>query len=217
MEVSNNGSRPQPTGQQVYSTASDSSHGKKSKKSKDSNGFFSLRTLYGVLLVGVAILIIALIAYVINADTKSESSYVNKSQYQAVFVNVTGSSGGQAYFGHIQQLNSQYIELTGVFYLEPGSSNNQFTLNNLSCALYNPNDTMIINRSQVAFWENLKSNSQVTTDINKWYTDNLQCSAASSASGSTGTSSTTGSTTGTTGTTGTTSTTTPSTTTTTKP
>jgi len=184
MEVSNNGSRPQPTGQQVFSTASDTSRAKKPKKD-GKNKILSLKTLYIILLVGVAVLIIALIAYVINAETKSESSYVNKSQYQAVFVNVTGSSGGQAYFGHIQQLNSQYIELTGVFYLEPGSSNNQFTLNNLSCALYNPNDTMIINRSQVAFWENLKSNSQVTTDINKWYTDNLQCSSASSATGAT--------------------------------
>ena len=188
MEVSNNGSRPQPTGQ-VYSTASDTSHGKKPKKS---NSLLSIRTLYVILLVGIAVLIIAIIVFVINANTKSESSYVNKNQYQAVFVNVTGSSGGQAYFGHITQLNSQYIELSGVFYLEPGSSNNQFTLNNLSCALYNPDDTMIISKAQVAFWENLKSNSQVTTDINKWNTDKLQCSAASAATNATGAAATTG-------------------------
>jgi hypothetical protein len=190
MDVSNNGGRPQPTGQQVYSTASDATRGKKSKKFNKKK-IFSLKTLYGILLVGIAVIIISLIAFIITSTVNSESSYVNKSQYQAVFVNVTGSSGGQAYFGHIQKINSQYIELTGVFYLEPGSSNNQFTLNNLSCALYNPNDTMIINRAQVAFWENLKSNSQVTTDINKWNTDNLQCSAASATSGSSTTTPTT--------------------------
>jgi hypothetical protein len=191
MEVSNNGTRPQPIGQQV----GDTPHGKKIKKG---GKLINLKNLSLVLLVSIAVLVVAVILFVV-LDTNSESSYVTKSDYQAVFVNVTGSSGGQAYFGHIVQLNSKYIELTGVFYLEPGSTNNQFTLNNLSCALYNPQDTMIINRDQVAFWENLKTNSQVTTDINKWHTDNLQCSssdasAAGSTTGSTGSTSTTGTT-----------------------
>ena len=180
MEVSNNGTRPQPTGQQVNPTIGEvSSHGKKPKRAKIN--ILSLRTVLVILLVGIGVLVIALIAYVIVNNGNNESSYVVKADYQAVFVNVTGSSGGQAYFGHVTQLNSKYIELTGVFYLEPGSTNNQFTLNNLSCALYNPQDTMIINRDQVAFWENLKTNSQVTTDINKWFTDKLQCSSSGSA------------------------------------
>lgn len=191
MDVSNNGSRPQPTGQQVFSTASDGSQGKKGKSKKlGKDKLLSLKTLWAILLIGIAVIIIAVIVSIITSSFNDESSYVKKNQYQAVFVNVTGSSGGQAYFGHITQLNSKYIELTGVFYLEPGSTNNQFTLNNLSCALYNPEDTMIINRDQVAFWENLKSNSQVTTDINKWHTDNLQCSSNSSGSGAAGTSTT---------------------------
>lgn len=197
MEVSNTGIRPQPTGQPVVAPEN-------KKKKRIKNKILSLRTLWLVLLVGIAVLIIAVIAFVVNNSVSSQSSYVNKSEYQAVFVNVTGSSGGQAYFGHIVQLNSKYIELTGVFYLEPGSTNNQFTLNNLSCALYNPQDTMIINTDQVAFWENLKSNSQVTSDINKWNTDNLQCSSSGNATS--GATSTTPSTT-------TPSTTTPSTTT----
>lgn len=181
MDVSNNGGRPQSTGQVFANTNTDMSpHGKKTKHTKES--VFSLKTVWMILFVGIAVLVVALIAYVVTNTVKSEASYVSSSDYQAVFVNVQGSSGGQAYFGHIQQINSQYIELSNVFYLEPGSSNNQFTLNNLSCALYNPQDTMLINRSQVAFWENLKTNSQVTSDINKWYTDNLQCSASTTAS-----------------------------------
>jgi hypothetical protein len=195
MEVSSNGGRPQPIGQ-VNANGPESSRNKNSKK--DGKGIFSLRILWIVLLVGIAVLIIAVIASVVNSTFKSEDSFVNPSQYQAVFVNVTGSSGGQAYFGHIKAINSQYIQLDNVFYLEPGSSNNQFTLNNLSCALYNPQDTMIIKTAQVAFWENLKPNSQVTTDINKWYTDNLQCSTNKSGSTATPKSGTSG--TGTTGT-----------------
>ena len=200
MEVSSNGGRPQPIGQ-MNANGSETPHAKKSKKQKE--GFFSLKTLSVILILGIAVLIITVLASVLNGNLKSESSFVNSSNYQAVFVNVTGSSGGQAYFGHIKTLNSQYIELTNVFYLEPGSSNNQFTLNNLSCALYNPEDTMIIKSGQVAFWENLKSNSQVTTDINKWYTDNLQCSKSSTAP-ATGAAPTTGTGTTTTPTTGTT-------------
>jgi hypothetical protein len=221
MEISNNGTRPQPTNQFANRPQPETHPHHDGRKTKNERtGLMSLKTLYGVLLVGVAILIIATITSVITNTVKNESNYVNKNSYQSVFVNVAGSSGGQAYFGHIQEINSQYIELTGVFYLEPGSTSNQFTLNNLSCALYNPEDTMIIKTDQVVFWENLKSNSQVTTDINKWYTDKLSCSSTASAStsagatttGATGTSATGTSGTGTASTTGTgASTTTPST------
>jgi hypothetical protein len=125
-------------------------------------------------------------------------NFVNKSDYQAVFVNVTGSSGGQAYFGKITSISPQYIVLDDVFYLEPGSTSNQFTLNNLNCALYSPNDTMVVNMSQVDFWENLASTSQVTKDINTYNSKNLKCGTASTATSD-----------ATTGTTGTTATTTP--------
>lgn len=155
MELSNNGGRPQFSSRpQTTAPAPEvnapTHHGKRSRH--PDHKFINLRGLFSILLIGIAILVIALIAFVINNTVKNESSYVNKSEYQSVFVNVTGSSGGQAYFGHIQEINSQYIVLTGVFYLEPGSTNNQFTLNNLSCALYNPQDTMIIKTDQVAFW-----------------------------------------------------------------
>ena len=184
MEVSNNSGKPQSPSP-AYSAGSESSHSKKSKNG--GKGFFSLSTLWIILIIGIAVLILALIAYTVTGTVKNEGGFVSNKDYQAVFVNVTGSSGGQAYFGHIKTINTQYIELQNVFYLEPGSSNNQFTLNNLSCALYNPQDTMIIKAAQVAFWENLKPNSQVTTDINKWYTDNLQCKSSTPAAGATGT------------------------------
>lgn len=213
MDVSNNGGRAQPTSHpnvrpqttnQVYTNSEPAPH---HKQPKNKFKIISLRTLFAILLIGIAVLLIALVAYVVNNTVKNEGSYVNKSSYQAVFVNVIGSSGGQAYFGHIQQINPQYVELTNVFYLESGTKNNQFTLNNLSCALYSPEDTMIIKTDQVLFWENLSSTSSVSKDISKWYADKLTCNSSSSTNQTGATTTTPGTSTDTTGTTGTTGTT----------
>ena len=78
-------------------------------------------------------------------------------------------------------MNPNYIIMDNVFYLQPGSTSNQFTLNSLTCALYNPQNQIIIKTPQVAFWENLSKSSQIVTDINKWQTDKLQCAKSSTA------------------------------------
>jgi hypothetical protein len=206
MEITQRGPRPQPTNNFVANQPTPPNphqEGGRSGKSKKKLNFLSMRTGSMILLLGILAILIVIIAYLSFGNFFNEGSYVNKSQYQAVFVNINGSSGGQAYFGNITAINSKNIVLSNVFYLQSGSSSNQFTLNNLSCALYNPQDQMIINRDQVAFWENLKSNSQVTQDINKWNSEKLQCATPSSNSSSS-TSSTTGTTgTGTSSTTGT--------------
>jgi len=152
---------------------------------------FSMKFATVILLFGILVILVALIGTIATNNNTKESSFVNTNDYQAVFVNVTGSSGGQAYFGHIASINSSYIVLNDVFYLEAGTSSNQFTLNNLGCALYNPTDQMVINRDQVDFWENLRSNSQVTSDIGKWNTEKLTCPTNSSTTGTTPTTPTT--------------------------
>lgn len=170
-------------------------------------------------LVGlVALLILVLIVtFAWGGVSNQQSKYVNKDEYQAVFINVNGTSGGQVYFGHIKALTSQYIDLTNVFYIQnqssgSSSSNNAYTLIKLGCELHGPEDQMVINQSQVYFWENLKSNGQVTQKIDQYYKQNpsgQSCSTSSSSatqsSASTQTPATTG-TTPTTSSTGTTST-----------
>ena len=76
---------------------------------------------YIVLLVGVVVLIVGLILLFSFNHVGQESSLIDKNDYQSIFVNVTGSNGGQAYFGHIISLNTNYIVLNDVFYLQPGS------------------------------------------------------------------------------------------------
>lgn len=212
MDLNQHSGRPQPTNQYATTSAA-GAHPQEAghKKQKKPFKLLSLRGVTALLFLGVGIILFILLVYVVLGHINDESSYVNKSDYQVVFININGSSGGQAYFGNITSLTSKYIILDNAFYLQAGTSSNQFTLNNSSCALYNPQDQMIINRDQVAFWQNLKPGSAVTTDINKWYSEKLQCSKSSA--NSTGTSSTTGTsgatsagTTGTSGTSGTTST-----------
>ncbi|HUD06334.1 MAG TPA: hypothetical protein VMR34_00455 [Candidatus Saccharimonadales bacterium] len=158
------------------STGGGEDHPTKSKRTK--GNLYGMRFLTSLLLLGIAAIVVMTIAFLaVGRYVYGENTYVNKNEYQAVFVNVTGSSGGQAYFGHISSISPSYIVLTGVFYLQPGASANQFTLNNLSCTLYGPEDTMVINRAQVDFWENITSGSQVAKNINTWNSDKLQCSS----------------------------------------
>lgn len=162
--------------------------GKKHDSERFGGKFFNVGSI--VLLVSIAILVGALASYFAVGNNGNEGQYVNNNEYQAVFVNVNGTSGGQVYFGHIKSLTSNYIDLTNVFYIQnqsssSSSSSNAYTLVKLGCELHGPEDQMIINGSQVYFWENLKSTGQVTQKINQYYKDNpngQNCSQSSSSS-----------------------------------
>ena len=79
-----------------------------------------------LLLVALAVLVLAVIWILINGgSTKAESSYVNSSKLQAVFL-----TNDQVYFGHITELNSKYLALNSIYYLQTqnnGSSNTTTT------------------------------------------------------------------------------------------
>jgi hypothetical protein len=131
-------------------------------------------------LVAVVILIVAVIVLVManNSTTtaNNESSYIKTNKLQAVFLNT-----GQVYFGNINTLNNNYLVLTDIYYLQTSSSgssssstssNSNVTLVKLGCELHKPYDQMIINRSQVTFWENLQSDGQVAQAVAKYQAEN---------------------------------------------
>jgi len=162
----------------------------RAKDSEERERFSKIFSIGSVaLLVSIAILIGAVASYFAFGNTGNESQYINKNEYQAVFVNVNGTSGGQVYFGHIQNLSSGYIDLTNVFYIQnqntsSSSKSSSYTLVKLGCELHAPEDQMVINRSQVYFWENLKSSGQVAQKIKQWYQQNpngQNCSQSSSS------------------------------------
>ncbi|HXY17901.1 MAG TPA: hypothetical protein VEH48_00580, partial [Candidatus Nitrosopolaris sp.] len=103
----------------------------------------------------IAVILLVVIGWMIynNPTSSSESKLVDKSKYQAVFLNggvTSGSVAYSTYFGHVTKLNDNYLVLDNVYYLTDqsttsGSSNPQLV--KLGCQqLHSPYDEMVINR-----------------------------------------------------------------------
>jgi len=138
-----------------------------------------------VMLVVVVIVVVGVIWWGVSmhrdAKTNSESSAVNTSEYQAVFL-----TNGQVYFGKLKVVNPSYLKLSNIYYLQvqstsggttsasqlsastSGTNGNNVQLVKLGNELQGPEDMMAINREQVLFWENLKPTGKVTQAINTY-------------------------------------------------
>jgi len=152
-----------------------------------------------VVLVGSALLLAAVALYLgfSGTPTTSESKQIDTSKYQAVFLNGGATSGSVAYttyFGHVTKLNGSYLILKDVYYLTTASSTDQSQaanpqLTKLGCQqLHSPYDEMVVNRNQVAFWENLQDSGKVVQAIKQFKQQNPNgpnCSASTSNSQST--------------------------------
>ena len=161
-----------------------------SNKGSDGGKWSRIAVVAGI--ATVVILIVALIVLLAaqnkNANDTSEANYIKTSDMQAVFLNT-----GQVYFGKIGTLNSSYLTLTNIYYLQTASNgssttsaNSNVTLVKLGCELHKPYDQMVINRAQVTFWENLDSSGQVGKAVAKYQASNPthQCVDQSSSAGS---------------------------------
>ena len=155
---------------------------------RSSNDLFALGARIGnnVLLFAVAILIAALAWLTYTSKPASEAKLVDATKLQAVFLNT-----GQVYFGNISALNKDFTVLHNVYYLQSQTSTTtkstspNLSLIKLGCELHMPYDQMIINSSQVTFWENLSDNGQVGKAVAQFKSQNpngQQCSSAPSSS-----------------------------------
>lgn len=180
MDFSNRNAQSQSSAPSARNTSAGggfSPNGGNNNKAKkaDSGEFKRILTVLGVLVV--AILIGAVIALLVssNNNVKAESKYVETNKLQAVFLNT-----GQVYFGHIKSLNEKYFVVTDIYYLQATNSNaagsssagNNVTLVKLGCELHEPYDQMVINSSQVTFWENLQDGGQVAKAVSTFQKDN---------------------------------------------
>lgn len=170
MDFANRGTRPVNT-ENASTSSSPASH---SNKSSNKNNAKLTRIMSVVLLFSVTLVALALIAFMVFGGSKSESDYVKKNQYQAVFLN-----GGQVYFGKIGDYTGKYLTLKDIYYLrvnqqvQPGQTSAAANQNDVSLAklgneLHGPDDEMVINRSEVQFWENLKDDGQVVKAITEY-------------------------------------------------
>lgn len=137
------------------------------KKPKGLRGVMKLIT--SSMVISVALLITAVMAFVIFGGRPGEGELIKAGQYQAVFLN---DQNGQVYFGKLSLVNSQYYRLTDIFYVrveqvQPGTGEptQNISLAKLGSELHGPEDEMFIPKDKVLFWENLKDDSKVVTAI----------------------------------------------------
>lgn len=146
-----------------------------------------------IVIVGSALLLAAVALYLaLSGGGAGESKKVDSTKYQAVFLNGGATSGSVAYttyFGHVSTLNDKYFVLKDVYYLttEQTTANQAANpqLTKLGCQqLHSPYDQMVINRNQVAFWENLQDSGKVVQAIKQFQQQNPNgpnCTAAASS------------------------------------
>jgi hypothetical protein len=158
-----------------------------------------IRVASVVLLFSLTILAVA-IAILMYIGKDNEGSYVKEKSYQAVFL-----TNGQVYFGQVKDFTKSYVNLQDIYYLNSQDQTTQsenkdqsaaFSLVKLGCELHGPTDQMIINREQVSFWENLKTDGKVAQAIKQWQGQNPDGQKCTDTSNSTQQSTTNGATTG---------------------
>lgn len=135
------------------------------------NGDGSKKT--ALVVVGVVVLLVlAVVGWMLWGKMAGGSSAeIKGDRYQALFL-----TNGQVYFGKLANVDDKYVKLTDIYYLQvqqqvqPDQNKNsnqqpQVSLAKLGSELHGPEDTMMVNRDQVLFWENLKNDGKVVEAI----------------------------------------------------
>lgn len=124
--------------------------------------FFKRKTSVIGILIGIILLAGAAFYFL-----KMGTGGLIDSGYQAVFL-----TNGQVYFGKLQIVNDSYMKISSVYYIQnstaatpqqgsgadAGATNIQLVP--LTGAVHGPKDEMVIAKSQVLFFENLKDDGQ---------------------------------------------------------
>lgn len=175
MDLNNHGFRPnqsnqaghnaQPGAAPLHRPPDPSKKGLKQRAFKDKS---LINVVYVALLFSVTVVLIAaLMALVFHKNNaNSENRLVDREKYQAIFLN-----NGHVYFGKIGKINSQYITIYDLFYLrvdqpvqpERGNVPESIELVKFGCELHRPQDSMVVSRAQVSFWENLTDETDINT------------------------------------------------------
>ena len=160
----------------------------KRKNMSDDNKLMKIgQVVFGAILIILIVAVLAVLTFNNNSST-NESSYVKSGQLQAVFLNT-----GQVYFGNLKSINNNYFVLENIYYLQTQSSSSStsttsssssVSLVKLGCELHAPYDQMVINSSQVTFWENLKSTGQVAKAVAAFEKANPNGQTCSTSTGS---------------------------------
>lgn len=139
---------------------------------------FSFKKLIKPLILAVLAVILIFGGYFLFKSATSSS--IDGNKYQAVFL-----SNGQVYFGKLKVQNGGYMVLSNIYYLQSktditsgdiqaaaSDSEASVELVKLGSEIHGPVDQMVINKDQVLFFENLKSDGKVAQSIAKYESQN---------------------------------------------
>lgn len=124
-----------------------------------------------------AVLLCALTTGLIWSAVRSHDTGIDASKYQAVFL-----TNGEVYFGKLQSFTPDYMKLTDIFYLKSQASDAAGSVNpqrsdsasgdvqliKLGNEVHGPQDEMVITKSQILYFENLKTTSTVAKTMQKY-------------------------------------------------
>ncbi|HUD07716.1 MAG TPA: hypothetical protein VMQ52_01420 [Candidatus Saccharimonadales bacterium] len=176
---------PQTHAQPVDSSA-DTAAGNHHSKTKIKKSASGPAWLAAIGIVCLAVLLLATLLVLVFGGT-DQNKYINKNEYQAVDINIGGSSSGdQIYFGNLRTINSTYLVLENVFYIPTTTStSSNITLEPLVCQIDEPVNQMLINHSSVNWWENLQNSSKVSKTISSYEKSNPSTPACTSTNSTT--------------------------------
>ena len=121
------------------------------------------------LYVGIALVGLLLLAGIVKFAVYQGSGGPDVSRFQGVFL-----TSGQVYFGKLHNVYGRYPYITNIYYLradqnpQEGKEDGkqpQLSLVKLGNEIHGPEDRMYLNHAHILFWENLKTDSQVSKAI----------------------------------------------------
>jgi len=125
----------------------------------------SKKGILWTIVVALLILVVAGVAWFIWSSAKNTVTGIDSSRYQAVFM-----SGGQVYFGKLSAFNDESFKITNVYYLNTQTATdeeasdagqqNPIHLVPITSEIHGTEDEMIIMKSQILYYENLKADSK---------------------------------------------------------
>jgi hypothetical protein len=115
---------------------------------------------------GVLVALVAAtgLIWLIQQVYQSNLQRIDTSAYQVVFL-----SNGQSYFGKLQNTGGDFLVMKSPYTAQTAkdstTSADTTTLVRVKDQVYGPEDSIAIKSSQVTSWQNLRSDSKVTTAI----------------------------------------------------
>lgn len=143
----------------------------KSTKNKSSKRFVL------PIVIVIAVIILGVGGWFAWSKMQNAGAAIDSSKYQAVFFD-----NGQVYFGKLHTFNDDYMKLDEIYYLQTPAAKTEDSQNpqkttadqsnvqliKLGDEIHGPQDEMIISKTKILFYENLKPDGKVAQSIQKF-------------------------------------------------